>query len=75
MTIMNAKYVVCINNDCYPASLEVRKIYRTLPDEIAAMHSLIRVIDESDESYLYPVGWFVPIELTKAAAEALYAAA
>ena len=74
MTIMNAKYVVCINNDCYPASLEVRKIYRTLPDEIAATHSLIRVIDESDESYLYPVGWFVPVELTKAAAEALYAA-
>jgi hypothetical protein len=29
------KFVVCINNDEYPASLELHKIYRAIPDEDA----------------------------------------
>ena len=58
------KYVVCVNNDDYPASLEVGKIYRTLSDDTAAMHNLVRVIDESSEDYLYPVACFIPIHLT-----------
>ena len=43
------KYVVCVNNDDYPAALELGKIYRTLPDTPAAKHNLVRVIDESSE--------------------------
>ena len=58
---MNKKYVVCVKNQDYPASLEVGKIYRTLPDD-AAKHSLIRVIDESGEDYLYPNAYFIPIQ-------------
>jgi hypothetical protein len=30
------QYVVCINNKDYPASLEIRKIYQTVPDFDAA---------------------------------------
>ena len=58
------KYVVCVNNNDYPAALELGKIYRTLPDTPAAKHNLVRVIDESSEDYLYPVACFIPIHLT-----------
>lgn len=53
------------------ASLEVGKIYRTLPDGGAAKHRLIRVIDESTEDYLYPDAFFLPIELTAEIDDAL----
>ena len=71
---MNAKYVVCIaGDDEFPPALETRKIYRALPDDIAAKYGLIRVIDESDEDYLYPHSRFIPIELTAEIEQALYA--
>ena len=57
------KFAVCIDNSQYPASLELNKIYRVLPDEDAAKDEDIRVIDESGEDYLYPAEWFVPIKL------------
>ena len=68
---MNTAYVVCVKNQDYPASLEVGKIYRTLPDDTDAKHSLLRVIDESAEDYLYPNAFFLPIELTAEIQEAL----
>ncbi|HZA22230.1 MAG TPA: hypothetical protein VFA32_06445 [Dehalococcoidia bacterium] len=67
----NPKFVVCIKNDDYPASLEPRKIYQVVPDAEAATHQLLRIIDESGEDYLYyPADYFLPIELPKAAGEA-----
>jgi len=39
-------FVICINNDSNPASLIVGKVYHTLPDQEAAAHGMIRVIDE-----------------------------
>jgi len=57
------QFAVCINNSDYPASLELHKIYRVLPDEDAAADGDIRVIDESGEDYLYPAEWFVPVKL------------
>jgi hypothetical protein len=69
------KFVVCINNEDYPASLELHKIYRVLPDEDAATDGDIRVVDESGEDYLYPTEWFVPIELPQAVEESLLRAA
>jgi len=56
-------FVVCINNDEYPASLELHKIYRTLPDADAEHDGDLRVIDESGEDYLYPAERFVLISL------------
>ena len=58
---MSATYAVCVNNDDYPAALEVGKIYRTLPDDHAEKHNLIRVIDESFEDYLYPTTYFTSL--------------
>jgi hypothetical protein len=64
-------YVLCVKNDQYPASLEVRKLYRLIPDEAAAARAFARVVDESGEDYLYPESYFVAIELPKAAVSAL----
>lgn len=65
------KFAVCINNEDYEVSLELRKIYKILPDAKAAEHHYIRVIDESGEDYLYPEDYFIPIELPKAVEKAL----
>ena len=62
-----SRYVLCVDHRGYPASLELRKIYRTVPDAPAARKGLIRVIDESGQGYLYPSDWFLPIELPKGA--------
>jgi hypothetical protein len=48
--------------------LEVRKVYRGLPDSVAVSRGSVRVIDESGEDYLYPSDYFVAIELPQAAA-------
>lgn len=66
-----AQYTVYIKNEGYPASLEVRKIYRIIPDTRSAEHQLVRVVDESGEDYLYPADYFVPIELPQALAKVL----
>ena len=68
------QFAICIRNEGYPASLELWKVYRVLPDEKAAGHRLARVIDDSGEDYLYPAGWFVPIKLPQAVEKAMLAA-
>lgn len=56
------RFAVCIDNCDYPASLELHKIYRVIPDEDAAAEGDIRIVDESGEDYLYSVDRFVEIE-------------
>lgn len=68
------QFAICINNEGCPASLELWKVYRVLPDEKAAAHQLIRVIDESGEDYLYSAGSFVLIDLPEPAERAMLAA-
>jgi hypothetical protein len=54
-----SKFVICVSNNNHPESLIVGRVYRALPDEDAAKHNLIRVIDEtygepgSEDGYLY----------------------
>ena len=68
-----SRFVVCVRNeDC--EDLELRKIYRVLPDEAAAEDGYIRVVDESGEDYLYPADYFLGIELSKDLEKALMAA-
>jgi len=57
------EFVVCINNDDYPASLELHKIYLVVPDEDVAADGDIRVIDESREDYIYPASYFAHINV------------
>ncbi len=56
---------MCINNAEYPASLELHKIYRVVPDDKATLDGDLRVVDESGEDYLYPAEWFVPVNLPR----------
>jgi hypothetical protein len=55
------RLVVCVRNEGYKASLELRKLYEVLDDAFAEKHKLVRVIDESGEDYLYPSDYFVRI--------------
>ena len=65
------RFVVCINNAEYPASLELHKIYRVLPDNKATRDGDLRIVDESGEDYLYPAEWFLPVTLPRRIQEAL----
>jgi hypothetical protein len=56
------RFAVCVDNRGYPASLELHKIYRVVPDDAAASDGDIRVVDESGEDYLYSADRFVEIE-------------
>lgn len=69
----NQQFLLCVKNEAYPASLEVRKVYRELPDAAASAKGFVRVVDESGEDYLYPADYFVAVELPKAAVDALRA--
>ncbi|MEX2142941.1 MAG: hypothetical protein WD894_27035 [Pirellulales bacterium] len=73
-TLSPSRYLLCIKNDGYPTSLEVRKIYQAMADADAEKHRLVRVIDESGEDYLYPQKFFVRVELPSVAKKAFAAA-
>ena len=66
---MKDQYFLCVSNDGYPASLQVRTIYRGLADAAAESHGMLRVVDESGEDYLFPASLFVPIKVPEAAAK------
>ena len=74
-SLSQSSFVVCVDNTDYPASLERRKIYQVLPDEQAAEHSLVRVVDESGEDYLYPSIYFLAVDLPQPVQQALALAA
>ena len=69
------QFAVWINNEGYPASLELHKIYRVLHDEEAEQDGDIRIIDESGEDYLYPAAWFVRLTIPQEVQESLLRAA
>lgn len=57
------RFAICIDNSHYPASLELHKVYRVVPDEDAERDGDLRIIDESGEDYLYPADYFLMIHL------------
>ena len=60
---MKNKFLLCVDNKGYEASLELRKLYENLPDKKAERHGQVRIIDESGEDYLFPARYFAPIRL------------
>lgn len=68
---ISLQFAICVENSEYPASLELHKLYRVLPDKDAAGDGDLRVIDESGEDYLYPAEYFVVIEVPRQTAQAL----
>lgn len=69
------EFAVCLNNRDYPASLELHKIYRVIPDPEAEADGDLRVIDESGEDYLFPADWFVKVSLPQEVRNSLLQAA
>jgi hypothetical protein len=70
----SAHFVVCLNNEGYPASLEVGKLYRFIPDKEAEEEGLIRIIDESGEDYAFDASRFHPVNLPTTVEKVLLAA-
>lgn len=60
MTTAQPEFAICIAAEGYE-DLEVWKLYRILPDSKAAEVGCLRVIDESEEDYLYPAKCFVQV--------------
>ncbi len=65
------RFVVCIDNADYAASLELYKIYQVVPDADAARDGDLRIIDESGEDYLYAASRFIGIEVPEALERAI----
>ena len=60
---MKHTFLLCVCNESYEASLELRKLYEKIPDKNAERHSQVRIIDESGEDYIYPAAFFAPVRL------------
>ena len=71
---MRRRFVLCIDNRGYEASLIPRKIYEVIPDDQAEQDDFVRVIDESGEDYLYHKNHFVFVELPEEVERVLVAA-
>ena len=65
------RFAVCIKNKGYEASLEIGKLYRMIPDQEAARHGYLRIIDESGGDYGYSADRFFAIDLPKPLEKAL----
>lgn len=57
------QFALCLNNEGYPASLEVGKLYRVISDKEAAKEGYLRVVDESGEDYAFTSNRFHIVEL------------
>ncbi len=66
-------FALCLDNKGYPASLEVGKLYRVIPDEEAKAHGYIRIIDESGEDYAFTATRFHLLQLPYDIGQALSA--
>jgi hypothetical protein len=67
----SVRFAICIIDD--EPDLERGKVYKVLPDLEAERTRWIRVVDESEEDYLYPANCFVFVELPRQAQRVLSA--
>ena len=67
-------FAVCVANDGCD-DLSSGMLYRVLPDDAATRESMLRIIDDSGEDYLYPSRRFVVVEVPQAEENKLLAVA
>src|ERR1700690_2398832 len=75
MKSLSNSFVICVRNNDHVASLELRKLYESIPDAKASKLGLVRIIDESGEDYLYPEDYFVAVKLPQSVGRAVLRAA
>jgi len=68
---LKSRFAICVDNSEYPASLELHKLYRVVPDDDAKKDGDLRIIDESGEDYVYPAEYFLLVDIRRKAAESL----
>jgi hypothetical protein len=59
------RFAICVGNREHPASLELHKADRVVPDQDAEQDGDMRIVDASGEDYLYPASYFVLLELPR----------
>ena len=57
-------FAICLDNEDFKASLEVRKIYPIVEPLANDPQGYLRIIDESEEDYLYSEKAFAVINLS-----------
>ena len=67
----HSRFVVCIKNSGYLASLKLRKLYEVVDDPEAEADEMSRIIDDSGEDYLYPAQMFLAAPLPASVEKAL----
>lgn len=75
MSEAKPQFFLCIQNDGYAASLQIRTVYPALSDPDAESHGMLRIVDESGDDYLFPASFFVPVDVPEAAAKVFAGAA
>ncbi len=65
------KFVVCLNNAGFLASLEIGKLYQIIPDKESEKLGGLRVIDEDGEDYFYDAEMFCPLQVPPIVAQTL----
>ena len=60
---MNPKYVMCIDNEGYAVSLTLHKVYKVIPDAKADARGWLRIVDDTDGSYLFSAKKFVEVTI------------
>jgi hypothetical protein len=68
------RFVVCVRNEGYEASLERNKIYAVLPEDEVERDGDLRVVDEGGEDYLFSANRFVAIDVPAAVRASLLSA-
>lgn len=58
ITSRAANVVVCVRNDGHDIDLKPWRVYEVVPDESLEPGD-IRVVDETNEDYIYPANYFV----------------
>jgi hypothetical protein len=56
-------FAICLDNEGYEASLELRKLYQVLTPEANDPKGYIRIVDESGDDYLYNAKAFEMIDV------------
>jgi hypothetical protein len=69
----HSRFVVCLGNRGYGASLVIRRLYPVLSDPVAEAHSMLRVVDETGDDYLYPKRLFADVALARTVEKKLIA--
>jgi hypothetical protein len=66
----SSHFLLCVANEG-ASDLQLLKLYRWIPDDLAEGKGFVRVVDESGEDYLYPRASFVTLPLPRSVEEQL----